>query len=217
VFKYDDYSLRLLIQKPDLDKPTKHLKLNLSPPMDRRTALKNMALLAGSLLYLPACEKNNPPLPLKNLQLTNRDADLLADICEAIIPETNLPGARTLAVYDFVLRMVDDCLKAKEQEDFQKGLLQFEASARHYFQQDFKKLDLPQKSQILASIANADDLVATETLDPAVLKAFLKTTRQLTIQGFMGSEYVMTEVFPYKLVPGSYINCRPKDQIRFTS
>ena len=80
--------------------------------MDRRTALKQAALIAGGVALLPSCSfgPERVAIALNNLQLDADQQDLLAKIVEAIIPSGEIPGAEELEVYKFVLVMVDDCM-----------------------------------------------------------------------------------------------------------
>jgi len=36
------------------------------------------------------------------------------------------------------------------------------------------------------------------------LKYFLNTTKRFTLQGYLSSQYFMTEVMPYNMVPGGF-------------
>ena len=46
------------------------------------------------------------------------------------------------------------------------------------------------------------------------VKSFFNTTKGLTIFGYMRSEYIMTEVMPYTLIPGSYGPCETIDNAK---
>ena len=69
-----------------------------------------MATVVGGLVTLPAWANgwstNN--LPSITYLTDNQDA-LLASIVETIIPETDIPGARSLNVHTFIQKMVKDC------------------------------------------------------------------------------------------------------------
>ena len=43
------------------------------------------------------------------------------------------------------------------------------------------------------------------------IQYFLNTTKRYTVQGFLQSQYVMTELMPYALVPGSHSFCETID------
>ena len=48
--------------------------------------------------------------------------------------------------------------------------------------------------------------IGAETTDEnqKAVREFLSITKRFTIQGFMMSQYIMTEIKPYSLIPGSY-------------
>src|SRR6218665_1941113 len=99
--------------------------------MERRTAIRHMALLCASAMLLPSCleNKKSTSLDLKQLTVTAEQEQLLAELVETIIPKTDTPGARELGVHLFVLKMVDDCYAKEEQEKFLSGLQVFEGKS----------------------------------------------------------------------------------------
>ena len=50
-------------------------------------------------------------------------------------------------------------------------------------------------------------MIESNKLDPEDLKLFVSTTKRFTAFGYMKSEYIMTEIMPYKLIPGTYGSC----------
>jgi len=96
--------------------------------MDRRTVIKNLALVIGGATLLPSCIKGSGNyIPLKHINITADQEKLISDICETIIPKTDVPGARELNLHVFVLKMLDDCYKKKDQQAIMKGLGEFNA------------------------------------------------------------------------------------------
>ena len=95
--------------------------------MNRRTLIKNLALVIGSATMLPSCLKGNKSasVHLKNLPISGDQEILLSDICETIIPKTTTPGSKDLNLHLFVMKMVDDCYKKKDQQAFIVGMGQF--------------------------------------------------------------------------------------------
>src|ERR1700693_5168461 len=95
--------------------------------MNRRTVIKNLALVIGGAALLPSCLRHNggPSIHLKHLNISADQENLIGDVCETIIPKTDTPGAKGLNLHLFVLKMLDDCYKKKDQQAFMAGLVEF--------------------------------------------------------------------------------------------
>ena len=180
--------------------------------MDRRTALKRSAFFAGGLAFLPACNfgPDRELVALDNLEIDLEHQDLLARIIDTIIPSApDNPGAEVLDLYRFVLIMVDDCEKPEQQQLFTEGLKAFKGFVKQHLGQTYPLKEQKSNEEILIQLAALDATQNRENLTQ--VQSFLKIARKYVIRGFLGSEYVMTQVFPYKLVPGPYQDCVSTD------
>ena len=166
--------------------------------MDRRKALKQLSLLSGGLILLPSCDfsKEEVTRAMNNLEVTQAQESLLSDLVAFMIPETEIPGGKSLELDKFVWVMVDDCLPGKQQDHFMKGLSKLGKVG-------FSNL----KSETLAT---GEDGGSSEQMSEE-LRYLIETTKSFAALGFMQSEYVMTEVMPYALVPGKPPACRTID------
>lgn len=184
--------------------------------MNRRSALKQAALIMGGIAFIPSCsfDSERVSIALKNLNIKARHEKLLTEIVETIIPATDIPGAKDLNVHEFVLVMVDDCLDKGNQDIFVKGLDQFENFTGQRYGKSFSKGTQAEREEMLRHIEEQEESGETTAFNQQEIKAFLDRTRQFTIQGYMSSEYVMTEVVPYQLVPGHFKGCVPVEQAK---
>jgi hypothetical protein len=166
--------------------------------MQRRSALKNLLLLAGGTVLLPSCvqEDKKVSIPLNHLTISAEQETLLAAICETIIPKTDTPGAKELGVHQFVLTMVDDCTKKEDQETFINGLNQIDKLSQKLYNNSFGKINNQQREELLTKLDKKE--VQGEA------QAFFERTKRLTIQGYLKSQYVMTNLLKYELVPGRF-------------
>ena len=58
--------------------------------MNRRTALKNCFIFSAGVALIPACmQENKNSIPLKNISVSASYQDMLAELCESIIVNTN--------------------------------------------------------------------------------------------------------------------------------
>lgn len=168
--------------------------------MKRRDALRSLALLTGGLVLVPSCDFSKEDIlgAYQNLDVTPSLKQLLADIAETIIPAGNLKGAADIEVQDFILVMVNDCMEKEAQQIFMSGLRGFEDYGKKSTGRSFEKLVREEKEALILEGLSAEDE------SQKTIKDFLQTTKRFTIQGFMVSEYMQTEVKPYSLIPGEY-------------
>lgn len=177
--------------------------------MNRRSALKQAAILAGGITWLPSCNfgPERVAAALNNLQIDLDHQNLLARVAEVIIPSGNTPGAETLDLHRFILVMVDDCLPALDQARFTTGLRSIVPFVKEHLQRSFPEKEPKANEEILTRL-----MVMTRSPEAPLpgledIQAFLAIAKQYTIQGYMASKYILTEKFPYKLVPGPFQAC----------
>lgn len=177
--------------------------------MDRRKALKQIGLLSGGMILFPSCDlsKENVSRVMNKLEVTENQERLLAALAEAIIPESEIPGARTLNVADFVWVMVDDCLDEDTQKSFMTGLDEFKGRFSEINGSSFDKSGQDERARGLQSIVERES--STDGND--AVATMLEIAKACTILGYNKSEYVMTEIMPYTLIPGKNPECRTLD------
>jgi hypothetical protein len=174
--------------------------------MNRRTALKHVALLAGAAAVLPGClpqaERESAVTALSAAQ-----RQLVAEVCETLLPRTVTPGAHDLGLPQYVLKMLADCTPLPEQRLFVAGLGQLNAAAQRQHGQSF---GASSPSQRMALLEHLDQRPADFTTE---LAGFYRTARQLTIDGYTNSKYFMTKQVVYELVPGRYNGYYPVSKV----
>ncbi|WGL18391.1 gluconate 2-dehydrogenase subunit 3 family protein [Microbulbifer bruguierae] len=179
--------------------------------MNRRTLLKQLALATGGLALLPVGEFAQARVlaAYDELQVTASQQMLLKKLVDTLIPSTELngewlKGAAELDVQDFVLVMANDCLSRVDQIKFIAGMRLFDdfpsgVGRTGAGRPRFSELDRANSERALADIWGHSD---PENQAVQVVQYFLNTSKWYTIQGYLNSEYVMTELMPYQLVPG---------------
>jgi len=186
--------------------------------MNRRTVIKNLALIMGGTVLLPSCLHSDGTsfIQLKHINITADQEKLIGDICETIIPKTNTPGAKDLKLPAFVLKMLDDCYDKKGQEAFMKGMGEFNDLVKKKYNSSFADLDVKQREELLTGIENSGKAKAPAGAAPArsfkpqkvqdadPINVFYTTIKQQTIFGYTNSQYFMTKLVVYELVPGRY-------------
>lgn len=173
--------------------------------MDRRKALRNIGLLSGGLILLPACDlsKENVTRVMNRFEVTEKQETLLKDLVATLIPETEIPGAGSLEIQDFVWVMADDCLEKEVQDSYIRGLQSFKGNFGRIAGKDFDDLGQAERVAGLKALMEAE--VDGEIGD---VQNFIEITKAFAILGYTQSEYFMTEVMPYTLIPGKNPECR---------
>jgi hypothetical protein len=171
--------------------------------MQRRTALKQLLIIAGGTLVIPSCmnDTSQASIPLKHLKIDGTEEKLLAEISETIIPKTGIPGAKDVYTHLFALKMIDDCYEPEQQKEFKEGLKEINALSKKKFNTTFNESTPEQREALLT------ELEGRKEGEP--LSSFYSMVKGLTIQGFLQSQYIMTNVLKYELVPGRYNGFAP--------
>jgi len=170
--------------------------------LKRRDAIKQLFCLTAGVALIPSCmsDRSKSAILLKNIKISAEEETMLAAVCETILPKTTTPGAKELSSHLFVLTMVDECRKKEDQLQFIRGMKAFQDKCQAHKGKDFYSSTPDDKKAILeAIIADKDD--STD------LKYFFKTVKGLTIQSYTASEFFMTKVQVYELIPGRYHGC----------
>lgn len=157
--------------------------------MDRRQVIRHFLVVGVGLTFMPSCvyQQDKVSIQLAAIQITPDQEQFLKALADAIIPPTDTPGAAELGAHLFALKMVDDCFVKTDQETFVAGL----------------KAVYKEKADPVLLLSDAEKNQRNDEL------AFLQRFRQLVIQGYTQSQYVMTNLLPYQLVPGKFYGCTP--------
>lgn len=167
--------------------------------MHRREAITTLAGIFGATVALPAWANAWHPASLNEPSLLGREQKrLLLDLTEAIIPKTSTPGAADLSVPQFVELMIQDCADEKGKKQLETGLLKLEEESKKQAGGGFSKLSTSQRLALLKDWSDRKD---------SEEQSFIHTIKNLTIQGYQSSEYYMTNVSRYELVPARYHGC----------
>ena len=174
--------------------------------MNRRHALRHIALISGGLALIPSCDfsKDDILAAYQNLNVTVSQKVLLGAISDTIIPAGEIKGALNLEVPDFILVMVNDCFTKENQDKFTAGLVAFPDYAKNTVGKKFETLTTKEKEELILNGTKLEGDDTPEGIEKGNVAYFLNSTKRFTIQGYMASEYIQTEIIPYSLIPGEY-------------
>ncbi len=200
--------------------------------MERRTAIKSVALLLGGALSGPTLSamairngELQPDWVPGALNFTADQQALLAEIAETIIPTTSTPGAKAAGVGPFIELMIKDCYLPAQQQHFMKGLGDIDAESMKNHGKNYVSLSNEQRiavmttfeqkaaderKQAAANVVKADVDAETGNVKEVKAKAsdplvpFFSLAKELTLLGYFSSEIGATKALRYVAVPGRF-------------
>ncbi|MEC3878969.1 gluconate 2-dehydrogenase subunit 3 family protein [Parapedobacter sp. 10938] len=178
--------------------------------MDRRSAIKTTAILMGGAVsplglsvFINGCTQETGYESVG--AFSPHQVGMLVEIADIIIPETEIPGAKSAQVGPVMARIISDCYPDRVLQDFFAGFAEFERQARQRFRKDFSKLEIAERAQWLqewrAQVLEEETEKAKQNL------LFFAMVRDLTILCYTTSEIGSTQLLEYIPVPGRFDGC----------
>lgn len=182
--------------------------------MNRRTLLKNTALLLGGVLSSSITRAvlagADGWVDIKSPIFTETQQAKCAVLTEMIIPETDTPGAIEAGVPKFVEVMVSDWYTQREQDIFTAGLEALDQLGVSQFGQHFLECSAPQRISVLEQVeadsASYKSPPADNPLRPQEdeEKPFFQKLKELTVLGYYTSEVGAKQELSYLPMPMKY-------------
>lgn len=133
---------------------------------------------------------------------------IIAAICEAIIPETDSPGAIVAKVPEFIELIAGEWMTTEERDELFAGLLESDQLAMNKYQQEFSSCSNEQQVSLLEQMEDASDNHPWYNLGAAsgfeTSAPFIAIVKELTIFGFFMSEVGSTQVLRMNHFPGRF-------------
>lgn len=182
--------------------------------MNRRLLLKQLAVATAAAWILPSCvsDPKKVSIALNHLNINGDDESMLAAIADTLIPATDTPGAKDVNAHLFTIVMMDDCQTKTEQDKYVKGLQAFDDTCKGVAGKTFMNASAGERTDILKKIEASRDSL------PEEVWGFYQTTRRYIIEGYTASQYFLTDVKPYQLIPGpNFKGCAPVQEEKAVS
>ena len=133
---------------------------------------------------------------------------LVTAVSDAIIPETDSPGATIAKVPWFIDLITGQWMTTEERDEFFAGLLEINQLAKNQYQQGFTNCSAQQKITVLEQMEDAADGHPWYKLGAAsgfeIRAPFIAIIKELTIFGFFMSEVGSTQVLRMNHIPGRF-------------
>lgn len=179
--------------------------------MDRREALKNVAFLVGGSItastwaaVVTGCQR-----PGNITSFSEEDtANLLAEIADTIIPDTDTPGAKAAGVGPFIAMMMQDCYEEGDQKLVLDGLTELNKRGNEEYGSVFMKLSPEDREKLLTAI-DKESAEYQKNKKKGEPDHYFRLLKELTLLGYFTSEIGCTQALRYVPVPGRYDGCVP--------
>lgn len=168
--------------------------------MDRREALKTLAIASGGLIALPswAMGWNAKSISFQPSVFTETEQALIACVADTIIPEQNSIGALSVGVDQFLVRLFEQCYEEDIQENIKNRLKKLNDLSGQANDMAFEECSQLQREELLLAFSESEDEGDTD---------FFNLMKSETIRGFRTSQIVMQNYLKYDLMPGHYDGC----------
>lgn len=170
--------------------------------MDRRKAIRNLAIATGGIITLPqwmvSCGVSETNL--HQTSFSTSEQKILASITDTIIPAGNpiaigSIGALSVGVDKFLQKLIDDCYEKTVQDNIKTQMKKLEELAETTNKKAFAECTQKEREDLLLTFSTSS--VKEE-------KDFFDSVKSETIRGFNTSQKIMQEYLGYKVAPGHY-------------
>src|SRR6187431_1378405 len=125
--------------------------------MDRRKAIKNLAIVSGGLITLPqwmvSCGVSDTTIHQTSFSVAEQK--ILASITDTIIPAGNSIGALSVGVDKFLQKLVDDCYEKDAQDNVKTQLKSLDGSAKTTYKKPFADCTQAQREELLLKLSSS--------------------------------------------------------------
>ena len=177
--------------------------------MDRRDLLRTLgattALAGLSPQQLAALLASDAPFRAARAFFTAEQREAVDALAEAIIPETDTPGAIEAGVTDFIELIVAEWYEPAERERFMRGLAHVDEHAVALTGVRFAHAGEARRTAILAGLESEG--VALTELDDEAPTPFFQQLRSLVLHGYYTSEVGMRDELLFRRIPGRFDGC----------
>ena len=173
--------------------------------MNRRKALKTLAIVSGGAITLPqwmiSCGVSDSTVHQTSFSVAEQK--ILASVTDTIIPAGDpiaigSVGALSVGVDKFLQKLIDDCHQKDVQDNVKAQLKNLDESAKATHKKSFAGCPQKEREALLLKFSASGNKSE---------KDFFDLVKSETIRGFNTSQKVMTEYLGYKVVPGHYYGC----------
>jgi hypothetical protein len=170
--------------------------------LNRRQMLKYTALMTGGVLsasLIDAVLSGVGAQEVDNKVLSIQQMELVSEIAQMIIPDTQTLGAKAAKVDLYIHMMVGDWYTEDERQNFINGLSRVNLVTQEMFGKNFMAASIAERTKILVNL-DAENSTNDQ-------KTFLEEFKGLTLVGYFSSQIGAEQHLRYEQYPGPYQGC----------
>jgi len=192
--------------------------------MQRREALKKTLLAMGYTISVPSlisifesCQSNSSQTWQPEF-FSARQASVIGELTETILPKTATPGAKDLKLDRFIDQIIKQVLSKDDQQLFLKGMDAFDEEAKKLNGKSFIDSSPEQRAILLTQLEKEaakepPTIWGFDTQKDLPQITFYRKTKELTLLGYFTSKEIGKQVLLYDPVPGQYLSDIPVSQV----
>ncbi len=182
--------------------------------MNRREALKRVALLLGGTVSLPVVNAVlsgfQPAARYTPRTFSAEQNELVTTIAELIIPTTDTPGAKEAGVGQFIDLILTEWYPAADRDGFLAGLADLETQFQQRYGKNFLQGTSPEQTEFLTHL----DLEAIGARKARVKDTpFFGMMKEMTLAGYYTSEIGANDELQFRPATDRYEGCIPLEQV----
>jgi hypothetical protein len=186
--------------------------------MNRREVLRSVSVMLGGAFSAPTLlamdRRSQCGLEdgfVSGSEPSPSQLQIVAEVAEIIVPQTDTPGAIAAGVPAFIVMMLKDCYRQPEQESFIEGLRELESSRFLSLDQGNKESMIRELEARTVELMKAYQVQQTKMGDnedreqmKQIAKGlpFWRLMKELTLLGYFTSEQGIKASFDYVPIPG---------------
>lgn len=180
--------------------------------MNRRKAIRNIFLIGGAGAAATGGFTWFRYYHKPELSDLDQYRQLLDEMGEVIIPETDTPGAKSAQTGAFVIAVIKDCSSRNVQNRFLYGLSDVVGYTKSKYGKTFEQCSASEKGAVIAHFEQRDKPYAGvrgKVMNRLIGPSFFTTLKKYTVMGYCTSMKGATLGLAYDYIPGRYQGCMP--------
>lgn len=185
--------------------------------MDRRDALRRVALLTGAAIsapfaaaFLQSCESGANSVGEGLKFFTQNQFDVLNEFAERIMPKTDTPGAKEAQVVNLIDEIIADYYSDADAKGFAAQVDAFDTDCKKANEKSFTEMSDEERDAYLTTVEDAAYKAKVNGTDSSEI--FWFNAKQGVLSTFFSTEAGMTQVLQHKAIPGPYQGCIPLEE-----
>lgn len=182
--------------------------------MERREALKRVALLTGAAIsapfataFLQSCETSVEGTGDGLKFFSQHQFDILNELAERIMPKTETPGAKDAKVANLIDGIIADYYSEEDAKGFAAQIDAFDADCKAENGKSFTEMTDEERDTYLKKVE--DKAYAAKENGTKSSEIFWFNAKNSVLSTFFMTEAGMTQVLQHKAIPGPYQGCVP--------